>query len=75
MKLISFEKISVPKNLQNIFNEYIFNKEKVYMIRYKMKLNKKDFEHGQVFINKNDVLKFCERNKITIEELKKVWKN
>lgn len=69
MRLIEFERIPVPQGLQDIFH-----KEKVYMLRYYIKLNRKPFKHGQVFINKNDVLKFCERNKITIKELKKVWK-
>ena len=70
MKLIDFKRIPVPEELQDICN-----KQKVYILHYYIKLNRKPFKHGQVFINKNDVLKFCERNKITIEELKKVWKN
>lgn len=69
MRLIEFTEIPVPEIFQDMYH-----KEKIYIIRYKMKLNRKPFDHGETFIRKEDVLKFCERNNITIEELKKVWK-
>lgn len=70
MELIDFKRISVPDEVKDICSL-----EKVFILHYWIKLNGKPFKHGQVFKDKNDVLAFCERNNITIEELKKVWKN
>lgn len=70
MELIDFKKIPVPEQIKSLCNL-----EKVFIIHYFIKINGKPFRHGQCFKDKQDVLMFCERNNVSIEELKRVWKN
>lgn len=70
MIVVEFKKIPVPEKFQEQMKV-----KSVYIIKYLIDLYGKPFKHGQVLKDKSEVMKFCESNNITMDELRSVWNN
>lgn len=69
MILLEFKMVPMPKPYCDIYKQ-----EKMYLVNYLIEIYGNTFKHGKAFVKKEDVLKFCDENGITIEDLRKVWR-
>lgn len=70
MELIEFKKLSVPKEYQDYLGV-----KKLFKIKYLVYIQGNKFGYSQAFKTKQELLSFCEENKITIDDLREVWKS